>query len=409
MSEYKQVQFIGYAISTRPAACGPKDSQDYGARKYYLGHAQDSLDMEFRLNLLGEALQRAQSACAKEPEVLKVFMIPEFFFRGAHGAYHGQDAEERLKRGLAELLVRRGADMDLALWGTALLAEQPADFSHPEIAAACGLGDEYLHLYETCRKFRSSLGKETPGLREILFDLDELEHPATRPDDFKLDPLAAVLEQLLLGCTHKAPVKVSNKCQIMLGRERYLTVRKQFKSCVDFVLNCEHGPDSEADNRGSYLQTFVAYPDIAPSEGELKLDDTDPYGVFAWRGLKVGVEICLDHIRQRLSGRVNDLDLHLIPSCGAEVTPGCIAARVGGYVFNCDGDYTLDDAQNGDGAHTQLFRVEEEGDPVRGLAARLGKRIEPARIIRLEHAGVERYFPAGAGEVHVYAPQGLIR
>ncbi len=407
MSEYKYVQFIGYAVSTKPALCGPENSPDYGNRKYYLGDAQDGRDMEYRLKLMGEALQKAQAACDRRPGVLKIFVAPEFFFRGAYGAYYGQDAEERLRQGLGELYAAHGPDMGMALWGSSLLAEQAADFTRPEIAAASVLGDEYLHLYETCREFRTAIGKETPGLRDILFGLDELENPATRPDDVKLDPLAAVLEQILHGCTRKAPVKVSNTCQIMLAGDRYLTVRKQFKSCVDFILNYSHGQTGGPDNRGSYMQTFVAYPDIAPAEAEMKREDRDPYSIFDWRGLKVGVEICLDHIRQRLSGRVNDLDLQIIPSCGAEVTKGCIAARAGGYVFNCDGDYTLDDAQNGDGAHTQLFRVEAGGDPARKLDAALGQRIAPQEIISLDQRDVARYFPAGAGEVHVYGPQAL--
>lgn len=407
MSEYKHVQFIGYAVSTKPALCGPENSPDYGNRKYYLGDALDERDMEYRIKLMGEALRTAQASCDRRPEVLKIFVAPEFFFRGAYGAYCGQDAEDRLKQGLRGLYVAHGPDMGMALWGSSLLAEQAADFTRPEIAAASRLGDEYLHLYETCREFRAAIGKETPGLRDILFGLDELENPATRPEDVKLDPLAAVLEQILHGCTRKAPLKVSNTCQIMLAGERYLTVRKQFKSCVDFILNYSHGQGSNADNSGRYMQTLVAYPEIAPSDAEMKRDDRDPYGIFTWRGLKVGVEICLDHIRQRLSGRVNDLDLQIVPSCGAEVTNGCIAARAGGYVFNCDGDYTLDDAQNGDGAHTQLFRVETGGDPAGKLDAVLSQRIEPQKIIRLEHKDVARYFPAGAGEVHVYGPQEL--
>ena len=116
------------------------------------------------------------------------------------------------------------------------------------------------------------------------------------------------------------------------------------------------------------------------------------------------MEICLDHIRRRLSAGEHNLDLQIIPSCGAEVTSGCIAARAGGYVFNCDGDYTLEDAQNGQDAHTQLYRVEESGDPAAGGKARLGKRIAPARIMPVEHAGVEGLFPKGAGELHVYGP-----
>ena len=406
-SNFSQVQFIGYAVSTKPAFCPTSNDADLGNRKYYLGDADSERDIEQRLDLLAKAVSRAQNAFTQSPDVFKVFVIPEFFFRGAYGAYTGKDIEARLQDRLGKLLAEFGASIDMALWGSTILAEKPLDLNNPAIKNACTLGDEYLHVYETCRDFRTNIGKATPTVRDILFELDVLEDPATRTKEPEQDPLAAVMEQLLRGCDRSAPVTVSNKCQITLGRDRCLTVQKQFKSCVDFVLNYHHDSAKQQNNKDCYLQTFVKYPPIAQTGSEDKQHDLDQYCIFAWKNLKIGVEICLDHIRGRLSKLENNLDLQIIPSCGAEVTPGFIAARAGGYVFNCDGDYTLEDAQNGADAHTQLYRVEKGGDPASGMPAQLGSRIAPAQILPVEFTGIERIFPKGAGELHVYAPARL--
>lgn len=404
MSKFKQVQFIGYAVSTKPAFCAAENSADAGNRKYYLGEAQNERDIAARINLLATVVAQAQAAFAQSKDVLKVFVIPEFFFRGASGAYNGKNMELLLKEELNKLLAQVGPSIDMAVWGSAVLTEQPVDLNNAKIKNTYALGDEYLHIYEACRDFRTLAGKETPSVRDILFYLDELEDPATRAKDPELDPLAAVMEQMLRGCDRSAPLTVSNKCLIMLEGKRWLTVQKQFKSCVDFVLNYYHDTSQTTRNENCYLQTFVNYPPIAAAGTENKKHDQDQYSAFEWENLKIGVEICLDHIRKRLSKLENDLDLQIIPSCGAEVTAGCIAAKAGGYIFNCDGDYTLPDAQNGDDAHTQLYRVEKAGDPATGAEAVLGKRIVPAQIMPLKHDGIERLFPKGAGELHIYAP-----
>ena len=282
MSKFRQVQFIGYAISTKPAFCAVQDPADAGNRKYYLGYAQDERDLEARLELLATVVKQAQGAFVRDDHTLKCFVIPEFFFRGASGAYRGRDVEARLKTRLAALLGEFGPDINMAVWGSALLVEQDLDLTAPVVKEAGTLGDDYLHVYETCREFRARLGKDTPSVRDILFHLDELEDPARRSVEPDLDPLAAVLEQMLRGCDRSAPVTISNKCLIMLERERCLAVQKQFKSCVDFVLNYYHDKARTKGNENCYLQTFVKYPPIAPKGTEEKRSDADQYSIFQW-------------------------------------------------------------------------------------------------------------------------------
>ena len=405
MLSHKKIQFIGYAVSTKALECGGG-----GDNKCYLGNEDERADMDARLALLKLAAQKAQKAFAPDPDVLKVFVIPEFFFRGAYGAYSGAQGEAYLKEKLRRLKNEHPA-LDMALWGTSLFAAQKADYSDPVIQKAACLGDDYLSLYRACRDYRNLVGKETPTLKSMLFFLDELEawedDNAVPKDLPAQDPLFWVIKDLLAGCDKTAPVTVSNKAQVMLEGDGYLTVQKRFKSKVDFVLNHYRDEARTLENHAAYLQTFVRYPPIASAANEEKRDPLDQYSVFDWHGLKVGVEICLDHVRERLRRAGGGLDLHLIPSCGVEVMPGAVAARAGGYVFNCDGDYTLDDACNGLGAHSQLFRVEEAGDAPSGKNAKLGKRIEPEQVIKIDWQEADRYYSEGAGQLHIYPPQPL--
>ena len=421
--QYSQVQFIGYAISTVPKVHVENGTRP-GINKYYLGLADTRADIEARLALLSTALHEAQQAFNPAKGVLRVFVIPEFFFRGIKGAYLSEH-EPFLAVRLQAILQAQAPGVDLAVFGTSLFCANPVDYTHPITAKNYALGDDFLNVYRACRDFRESVGLNTPSMQEMLFYLDELEamDNITSLDSLasvsqtttSLPPLSAVLQELLAACDQEAPLVVSNQSQIFLGGQRYLSVQKQFKSKVDFVLNYYRDSAHSLENLDAYLQTFVKYPLIPDSSTETKADDLDPYGIFNWGGMKIGVEICLDHIRRRMSKKVDDLDLQIIPSCGVEITLNGIATRPGGYIFNCDGDYNLEDAQNGPGSHTQLYRVErcERGKSLvhgtnfslgltPGQGAKLSARISPEHVIAINHAGADNLFSFGAGELHVY-------
>ena len=490
---YAQVQFIGYAISTVPKLYVENPAQP-GINKYYLGLEDEKADIEARIELLGVALNAAQQAFQPGVDVFRIFVIPEFFFRGSKGAYNSAN-EPFLTARLQAVLQEKGPDIDLALFGTSLFCPQKVDYAHPATAKNFTLGDDFLNVYRACRDYREGLGLSTPSMQEMLFYLDELEcwqDVPTNPglenvsklnnlnalgklgEQAELDetsewnelkktaqgdapakqnfasaplaaslaaplaasladplpgprsPLEAVLQEVLAASNREAPLLVSNSAQLFLQGKRHLQVQKQFKSKVDFVLNYYRNSARTEKNHNAYLQTFVKYPGIPPSNSELKTNDLDPYGIFEWRGLNIGIEICLDHIRQRMSKKTNNLDLHIIPSCGAEVTLNAVAAKPGGYVFNCDGDYNLEDAENGLGSHTQLYQVKSHAQPSSPNGkpsltlpthptAKLGERIQPKQIIKIQppnkpassFVGIEALFPFGAGELHVYPALNL--
>jgi hypothetical protein len=76
---YAAVQFVGYEIFTGPGQNPQR----------YIGLDNDRDDMAARVALMREALAAAQASGTVEREraVLKVFVAPEFYFRGARGIY----------------------------------------------------------------------------------------------------------------------------------------------------------------------------------------------------------------------------------------------------------------------------------------------------------------------------------
>lgn len=81
---YKWIQFIGCEL---PTGAGEKKSGDL----YYLGKKDADKDIIKRCKIMKNAIKTAYDKASgvekDDPLVLKVFMAPEFYFRGAEGAY----------------------------------------------------------------------------------------------------------------------------------------------------------------------------------------------------------------------------------------------------------------------------------------------------------------------------------
>ena len=58
---------------------------------------------------------------------------------------------------------------------------------------------------------------------------------------------------------------------------------------------------------------------------------------FPWKGITIGLEICLDHYFGILGSRDAKTDLHLITSCGQDIYERSSTAREGGYAAICNG------------------------------------------------------------------------
>jgi hypothetical protein len=77
---YSSVQFIAHCIYTGP-------NFDSSGKKSYVGLSEQKQDFDARIALLERVLDLAYKNALQSSAVLKIFMLPEFFFRGQKGAY----------------------------------------------------------------------------------------------------------------------------------------------------------------------------------------------------------------------------------------------------------------------------------------------------------------------------------
>ena len=94
----KKIQFIAYEVCTMPHGFDTKDTTD---DDFYLGVRGDlDEDVRRRAELLSKAVAAAAANPHVDPEALKIFIVPEFFWRGPAGAYN---VDQVFKRTIAEL------------------------------------------------------------------------------------------------------------------------------------------------------------------------------------------------------------------------------------------------------------------------------------------------------------------
>ncbi len=95
MARYTHVQFIGYAIPTIPlsvAEIGDPNTPCFVEGRY-VGIDPAAADIKARIELAMTALQqtRKSGAVDRSASTLKIFVMPEFSFRGTRGAYDAED------------------------------------------------------------------------------------------------------------------------------------------------------------------------------------------------------------------------------------------------------------------------------------------------------------------------------
>lgn len=341
MSNYTAVQFISWEIYTGPTTTQPPYYP--GIRSFWTtDHRTDVLsqcvDIDARLLFVADAVRKAAALADTNPTTLKVFLAPEFLFRGAGGAY------------LHDLI--NG-------WS----GPAPIEFSLPA-------------------PYNSSWGGLFGGLQTIAKQANYEDWlfvfgtavSATFPTQqasngkYLLDPAQ--------------PGTVYNTALIQRGGaghkdDNYASL-KQYISGIDFL-----GWDPRRTT------VVHAIGSIAPAVPAAEIP-ADVMGVpqggatFAISNvndatgapLAFGIEICLDHARSggnysnhfgRLRTANQNVKIQLVPSCGMRLIDASIRLLPAAgptphsYAFNCDG---FSDAILGlPGSHTQIWNG-LNGNPV---------------------------------------------
>lgn len=276
---YKKVQFIAHNIFT-----GPKDVT--ATTQAYLGIANATTDIQERVKLVGKAITAAKGHGSTDPsnDTLKVFMLPEFFFRGNTGAY-GMDEVQTVVSSLQTLV------KDATLWSNWLFV------------------------------FGTIVGKSFETKKASF--LSSLFGPK-----YVIDP--------------SKPIEIYNYSLIQkggfgnaegAGPNAAHAVLKELESGIDFVKTGELVGGGIALERTHHLAPSNKTP------GETQKLSYDGLSVFQRDGLTFGLEVCLDHLEHRLKNTVNlpTIDIQLVPSCGAHIDGAGVVAKKDGYVFNSDG------------------------------------------------------------------------
>jgi hypothetical protein len=312
---YQKIQFIAYRIYTGP---GRKPAR-------YVGLNDQAADIAIRINLMQEAIQAAAGSDQIDPDpgTLKIFMAPEFYFRGVWGAYTTMD------------YFSGGNDVP---------------FDRSILGGLAGLvGD--------------------PKWKDWLFVFGTAVVKAA-DYDIVLDPRDSALQN-----------KTAVLNLAVAQRGGYASEAERVTKCVAVVK--EHMSDIDwLHVQGPVLPPEQAayYPAVGPGNYRLELNTAGRGGgggfsggsIFGMDDLIFGLEVCLDHdtgrLRQARPRRYDPfVQIQLIPSGGTVIQPDKVAATHGGLVFNVDGTISgvvgTDPADDEDGYHSQVFTVTTRGWP----------------------------------------------
>lgn len=378
--QYNDFQFIGYEIETGKYMGLDASANDEGdARSDFLG----------RCKIMAEAIDEAFKTADSRASTMKVFVAPEFYFRGLQGAYPAWMLHE-----IIDELRKHTKDPKFKDWlfvyGSAIgflkhsentelddvtdVIAQPSRRSPKRLRGrfnGTGIPKGTLLKQGSSTGFVHTatvdLGAKTC---EILADFPD----AVSGVDLKLTQLGET-EIFNVVFVQKGgpgtPMNRDGSCAL-----KDLLIYKELISSVDFTSDDYGENDFYKEHRHATILSG-GWNRTLPTEGSTDVLGKRPNvmgekrtstkgfptseatsekttsglgggALFTVDGVDFGVDVCLDHAAARLRKSGSRVHIHLIPSCGMAIDDNNIAIVPRGFVFNVDGM---------DGyAHTRLQR-----------------------------------------------------
>jgi len=326
---YNKIQFIAYCIYV-----GGKQ-KERSVQQYYPGLPNIKEDIKKRCELMEKAVELAVDSkvmVQQDAKTLKIFVAPEFYFRGPKGAYSLEQYDEVLSK-----LQAFSNSPDFADWL----------FVFGSTIAASNVDQPQKEAYNIVIVQKGNAGES--GCRIIM-----KEHKSAK--DFLVNPANDEgLDDRQVN--HITPAKTSG-----VGRER------------------------QKHNYG----------------GE---------GIFEIDGICYGVEICYDHMMQRLRksavarGEAR-VQVQIVPSAGANLEEKSVITVKDGLAFNCDGLYNTAGYHPADiMGHSRLCITEiacsgKTNAKLRDIKPLGFREITPKFI-------ADGIFFRGAGQLHFYSAQKI--
>lgn len=291
---YSAVQYFGFNLFTAPGTevDGCFDIGD-DLDQCYLGSPKVKEDVEKRLNIMFEAVERlyASDHWDRSPTTLKIFMLPEFYWRGRQGAYRIQRGVEKVLHPAAHWISHRFTHERFKHWlivdGTVVMA-QMADRRYVEMSER---PYENISYYNFAPVHVGGTNLTYLRFKHFISGIDFLQ---MRPEHSRMVPAPP-------GRSH-----------------RFCKEHPRSNGCV-----YQHLP--------SHLLEELGFGhDVELPSGLLKIG-----------GLRIGLEICLDHAMGELCDKElkpwERVDVQLIVSAGMNIASGPVCTRPGGPVFLADG------------------------------------------------------------------------
>lgn len=303
--KYNYIQFISYEVDTYPRTKykGETDAglQNYKSKIYkkvlieegstYIGDQKPKDDIKHRCNLVEEAIDKAAGLpqISQSNKCLKVFMMPEFYFRGKTGAYTPEDTQAVIEK-LRGLVQGNKWNHWLFVFGTILEVFKPLTTETSPDGKADG---KWKAVYNVALVQKGNAGEEKS---------------------------CVVVKDIMSGIDFTK----KNETQIQSNKRFHIT-----KTSTPDHLWHEDVDHMESD---------------AQAEGkEKQTSNYSGLGIFSMEGITFGLEICLDHAERRLresppKAGENWIQIQLIPSAGMSPEVDAVVACEKGFVFNCDGE-----------------------------------------------------------------------
>ena len=273
---YTAVQYLGFNLFTAPGTkvdgCFDKgDDLD----ECYLGSSVGQEDVNKRLEIMFKAVERvyASDAWDRSPTTLKIFMLPEFYWRGKHGAYRINPGFERVHSAASQWISHRFTQERFKHWlivdGTVVMAQRAEDEDTPWSSQK-----ENISYFNFAPVHVGGTNLTYVRFKHMISTIDFLQQPAER--------------------SVPAPPRHPRKfCQ----------EHPRSNGCV-----YQHLP-------GPLLEKLGFGRDVELQSGLLKIG-----------GLRIGLEICLDHARGELCHYDlkpwERVDVQLIVSAGMNIATG---------------------------------------------------------------------------------------
>lgn len=278
----------------------------------------DETDAKKRCGIIHEVLlmTRFFQEIDQDPNCLKVFVVPEFFFRGTKGGYP-VDIATKLVEDLRET-VKHSIYRDwMFVFGTMVAyAEKDLNLNEKE-------QPRNGHVQNEDERARTNNG--------IMKNAHEAQRTNNRDQNENESEASDIsLEE---DNTHHA--YNFSFVQVGDGAEKdSLIVLKEHKSWIDFVMVSRRKSILKS-NDIDYLKPVCKQE----TRNEKKRFRYDGNSIFEVGGLRVGIEICKDHTKNRLSLNApkEDIDLHIIVSGGLLNAYASKNLREKGVFCHCDG------------------------------------------------------------------------